>query len=217
MASTRAARFRLLGLAAAVVIAGVLVWLLLGGELDAVQSAVAATGPWGPLVYLVLHVVLTLVPVSKNLLSGVAGALFGLAGGIAVSWVASMVSALVGFAIARALGREAVAELTGPRLDRAEDVLRHQGVAAVVVARLTPVLPFTIVNYGAGFSAVSRRDYLVGTAVGIVPGTVGYSALGASAAGGVWIAAASLVVGAVLLVGSVVVARRMARRSRTPR
>ena len=124
---------------------------------------------------------LTLVPVSKNLLSGVAGALFGLAGGIAISWVASMLSALVGFAIARRLGREAVAELTGPRIDKAEEIMRQQGVAAVIVARLTPVLPFTIVNYGAGVSAVSLRDFLVGTAVGIVPGTVGYAALGASA------------------------------------
>jgi uncharacterized membrane protein YdjX (TVP38/TMEM64 family) len=210
--STRAARFRLLGLALAVLIAGGLVWLLLGGELDAVQRAVAATGAWGPVVYLVMHVLLTLVPVSKNLLSGVAGALFGLAGGIAISWVASMLSAVVGFAIARRLGRETVAEMTGPRLARVEDVMRHQGVAAVVVARLTPVLPFTIVNYGAGVSAVSLRDFLVGTAVGIVPGTVGYAAIGASAGRSAAIFAASLVVGTLLFVGALVVGRRMARR-----
>jgi len=210
--STRATRFRLLGLALAVLIAGGLVWLLLGGEVDAVQRAVAATGAWGPVVYVVLHVLLTLVPVSKNLLSGVAGALFGLAGGIAISWVASMLSAVVGFAIARRLGRETVAEMTGPRLARVEDVMRHQGVAAVVVARLTPVLPFTIVNYGAGVSAVSLRDFLVGTAVGIVPGTVGYAAIGASAGRSAAIFAASLVVGTLLFVGALVVGRRMARR-----
>jgi uncharacterized membrane protein YdjX (TVP38/TMEM64 family) len=200
-----------LGLAA--LIAGSLVWLLLGGELDTVQSAIAATGSWGPIVYVVLHVVLTLVPVSKNLLSGVAGALFGLAGGIAISAVASMLSAVVGFAIARRLGREAVAELTGPRIDRVEEIMRHQGVAAVVVARLTPVMPFTIVNYGAGVSAVSLRDFLVGTAVGIVPGTVGYAALGASAGRSTAIVAASLLLGGVLFVGSLLVGRRMARRS----
>ena len=213
MTTTRAARVRLLGLALAVLIAGALVWLLLGGDVDAVQSAVASTGAWGPVVYVLLHVVLTLVPVSKNLLSGVAGALFGLAGGIAISWVASMLSALVGFAIARRLGREAVAELTGPRIDRAEEIMRQQGVAAVIVARLTPVLPFTIVNYAAGVSAVSLRDFLVGTAVGIVPGTVGYAALGASAGRSAQIVVASLLVGAALFVGSIVVARRMARRS----
>jgi uncharacterized membrane protein YdjX (TVP38/TMEM64 family) len=213
MTTTRAARVRLLGLALAVLIAGALVWLLLGGDVDAVQSAVASTGGWGPVVYVLLHVVLTLVPVSKNLLSGVAGALFGLAGGIAISWVASMLSALVGFAIARRLGREAVAELTGPRIDRAEDIMRRQGVAAVIVARLTPVLPFTIVNYAAGVSAVSLRDFLVGTAAGIVPGTVGYAALGASAGRSAQIVVASLLVGAALFIGSIVVARRMARRS----
>ena len=124
-----------------------------------------------------------------------------------------MLSALVGFAIARRLGREAVAELTGPRIDKAEEIMRQQGVAAVIVARLTPVLPFTIVNYAAGVSAVSLRDFLVGTAVGIVPGTVGYAALGASAGRSAQIVVASLAVGAVLFVGSIVVARRMARRS----
>jgi uncharacterized membrane protein YdjX (TVP38/TMEM64 family) len=211
--STRAARLRLLGLAVGLAIASALAWLLVGGDLDTVQAAVAATGPWGPLAYLVLHVLLTLVPVSKNLLSGVAGALFGLAGGVAISWVASMVSALVGFAIARRLGRDAMAEVTGPRIDRVQEVLRDQGLASVVVARLTPVLPFTIVNYGAGVSAVSIRDFLLGTAVGVVPGTVAYAALGASATGGAWIAGAAVLVGTVLLVGSLVVGRRVARRS----
>jgi uncharacterized membrane protein YdjX (TVP38/TMEM64 family) len=216
MTSTRAAVLRLLGLGLAVLIAGALLWLLLGGQLDTVQAAIATTGAWGPVVYVVLHVVLTLVPVSKNLLSGVAGALFGLAGGIAISWVASVLSALVGFAIARRLGRDAVAQLSGPRLDRVEDVLRRQGVTAVIVARLTPVLPFTIVNYGAGVSAVSLRDFLVGTAIGIMPGTVGYAALGASAGRSAAIVAGSLVLGAVLLVGSLVVARRVARRPSPP-
>ena len=124
-----------------------------------------------------------------------------------------MRSALVGFAIGRRLGRETVATMTGPRLARVEDVMRHQGVAAVVVARLTPVLPFTIVNYGSGVSAVSLRDYLVGTAVGIVPGTVGYAAVGASAGRSAAIFAGSVVLGSVLFVGALVVGRRMARRS----
>ena len=168
------------------------------------------------MVYVVLHVLLTLVPVSKNLLSGVAGALFGLAGGIAISWVASMLSALVGFAIARRLGRETVAEMTGPRLARVEDVMRHQGVAAVVVARLTPVLPFTIVNYGAG-----RERGLAARLPGghrrrhrARHGRV--CRVGASAGRSAAIFAASLVLGTVLFVGALVVGRRMARRSAWP-
>ena len=213
MTSTTGARLRLLGLALAVLIGGALAWLLLGGSLDTVQQAVAASGPWAPLVYVALHVLLTLVPVSKNLLSAVAGALFGLVGGIALSWVASMVSALVTFLIARRLGREAVAAMTGPRIDKVEELLRRQGVLAVVVARLTPVLPFTVVNYGAGVSAITMRDFVLGTAVGILPGTVGYAALGASAGRDATTFVAAGIVAALLLVGSVVVGRRVSRRA----
>lgn len=209
---SRAARLRLLGLGIAVLIAGGLLWLLLGGSLDAVQAAVAATGAWGPLVYVVLHVLLTLVPVSKNLLSGVAGALFGLTGGIALSWVACMLSALVTFLLARRLGRDAVAQMTGPRIDTVEELMRQQGLVAVVVARLTPV-PFTIVNYGAGVSAVSLRAFTLGTAVGILPGTVGYVALGASAGQDARTFVVAGAVAAVLLVGSLLVGRRMRRRA----
>ncbi len=179
--STRAARLRLLGLVLSVAIASALVWVVIGGDLDTVQSTVESTGAWGPVAYVALHVLLTLVPVSKNLLAGVAGALFGLAGGIALSWVGAMVSAVVTFAIARRLGRAAVASMTGPRIDRVEEIMRQQGLLAVIIARVTPVIPFTIVNYGAGITAVTSRDFVLGTAIGVLPGTVGYAALGASA------------------------------------
>ena len=210
--ATGGARLRLLALVVAVLLGGGLVWLLLGGDVDAVQEAVASTGAWGPLVYVALHVVLTLVPVSKNLLAGIAGALFGLAGGIVLSWVGSMVAAVVTFAIARRLGREAVASLTGPRIGRVEDIMRHQGLVAVLVARLTPI-PFTIVNYGSGVSAVSWRDYVVGTAVGVLPGSVGYAALGASAGQDARTFVLAGAVAAVILVGALIAGRRMRRRA----
>lgn len=209
----RAARLRLLGLALGVLVGGALAWLFLGGELETVRALIRSTGGWGPLVYVVLHVLLTLVPVSKNLLAGVAGALFGVGWGIALSWVASMLSALAGVLIARRLGREAVARMTGPRVARVEDLLRRQGLVAVVVARVTPVVPFTIVNYGAGVSAVSLRDFLLGTAIGIVPGTVGYAALGASGGQDATTFVVAGAFAAALFVGSVVLGRRMARRT----
>lgn len=212
MTATRAARLRLLGLALSVAIGSALAWVVIGGDLDAVRATVESAGPWGPVVYVGLHVLLTLVPVSKNLLAGVAGALFGLAGGIALSWVASMVSAAVSFAIARRLGRSAVASMTGPRLDRVEQLLRQQGLLAVVIARVTPVLPFTVVNYGAGVSAVTTRDFMLGTAVGIIPGTVGYAALGASAGRDAATFVVAGLVAAVLFVGSLLLGWRATRR-----
>ncbi|MBT9275233.1 VTT domain-containing protein [Phycicoccus sp. MAQZ13P-2] len=181
MPSTTAARLRLVGLVVGVLLAGGLALLLLGGDLATVRRAVAGSGAWGPLVFVVLHVVLTLVPVPKNLLAGIAGALFGLGAGSALSWAGAVASAWVTFELAGRLGAEAVDGITGARVERVRRVLRERGLLAVVIARLTPLVPFTVVNYGAGVSRVGRRDYLLGTALGVVPGTVAYVAVGASA------------------------------------
>lgn len=209
---TRAARLRLAGLVLAVALGSGLAWLVLGGDLDRVREMVESTGALAPVAYVALHVVLTLVPVPKNLLAGIAGVLFGLPLGILLSFVGSLAAASVTFALARRIGREAVASLTGPRVRRVEELLRQQGLVAVLLARLSPV-PFTIVNYGAGVSPITWRDYLLGTAVGVVPGTVGYVALGASAGqdAATFVLAGTVTV--LLFVVTVFLGRRTARRS----
>ncbi|MBM6401737.1 TVP38/TMEM64 family protein [Phycicoccus sonneratiae] len=212
MATSGPLRVRLLAAAIALALGAGLVVLVLGGDLDTVRRAVAGSGPWGPLVYVLLHVLVTLVPVPKNLLAGIAGALFGLGAGTALSWVASMLSAWVTFEIAGRLGRDAVSALTGTRVERVRRVLREQGVLAVVIARLTPLVPFTVVNYGAGVSPVSRRDYLLGTAVGVLPGTVAYVAVGASAGRDATTILLAGGAGVLLLVAAALVTRRLRRR-----
>jgi uncharacterized membrane protein YdjX (TVP38/TMEM64 family) len=57
-----------------------------------------------------------------------------------------------------------------------------------------PVLPFTAINYVAGMSSVRFRDFVIGTAVGIVPGALAYAAVGAFGLGlGRWPLAISAV------------------------
>ncbi len=212
MPSTTAARLRLAGLVVGVLLAGGLALLLLGGDLATVRRAVAASGAWGPVVFVVLHVVLTLVPVPKNLLAGIAGALFGLGAGSALSWVGAVASAWVTFELAGRLGAEAVDGITGARVERVRRVLRERGLLAVVIARLTPLVPFTVVNYGAGVSRVGRRDYLLGTALGVVPGTVAYVAVGASAGQDATTILLAGGAGVLLLVAAGLLARRLGPR-----
>lgn len=209
MSTSRAGLVRLLALALALLLGGLLAVVVLGGDLDAVRRAVAASGAWGPVVYVVLHVLVTLVPVPKNLLAGIAGALFGVTAGVALSWSAAMLASLVTFQLARHLGRDAVEELTGHRLEVVRRALREQGVLSVVIARLTPVVPFTVINYGAGVSPVSRRDFVVGTAVGIIPGTVAYVAVGASAGRDAPTLVLAVGAGVLLLGATAVLARRL--------
>ncbi len=211
MSPSRAGLLRLLALALALLLGGGLALVVLGGDLDAVRRAVAASGPWGPLVYVALHVALTLVPVPKNLLAVIAGALFGLSTGIALSWGASVLSAIVTFYLGRRLGGDTVEELSGRRVEVVRGILREQGTLSVLVARLTPLLPFTVVNYAAGVSPVRPGAYLLGTVVGVVPGTVAYVAVGASAGADTTTIALAVGAGALLLVAAALLAARLRR------
>jgi len=158
---------------------GVLAAATGAGELSSIRSRVDAAGPLAPLVFTVAYSAATMAPLPKNALSVGAGLIFGLSTGLAVVWVGAMLGAVAAFWLARALGRATVERIAGRRIDRVDTLLRRRGRPGVLVARLVPVVPFTAVNYGSGLSAVRFGDYVGGTALGIVPGTVVYVALGA--------------------------------------
>lgn len=196
----------------AVLAAGVVLLLTVPLDVAGVRAAVDAAGPWAAVAFVAGYVVATLLLLPKNVLSAAAGLTFGLVGGVALVWVGAVAGAAVAFWVGRALGRDGVRRLAGDRLDRLDDLVTRHGVLAVLVARLVPVVPFTAVNYGSGLTAVGFGPYLLATAVGILPGTVAYTAIGAfGAEPGSWpflVAVASLV--ALTGVGLVVVRRRRA-------
>ncbi|GAC1492541.1 MAG: hypothetical protein NVS2B15_12540 [Pseudarthrobacter sp.] len=164
---------------------------------------------WGPAVFVLGYAALTLTPVPKNVLSIGAGVVFGFAGGVWVVVVAALLGALAAFWLGRWLGREAVENYTAARVGRLDEVLRRRGVIAVVGVRLVPVLPFTAINYLAGVTSVAWWQYLVGTALGILPGTLSYVTLGAFGLQFGWqVQAALAVLGLLTLAGLVVAVRR---------
>ncbi|WP_300018822.1 TVP38/TMEM64 family protein [Pseudonocardia sp.] len=180
-----------------------------------VRAWVGAAGWAGPVAYAALYGVLTLTPVPATVLSIAAGLLFGMAGGLGVVMTGALLGAVGAFALARVLGRRAVERVDSDRLRRLDALLRRRGVLAVIGVRLVPVLPFAALNYLSGLTAVRTRDYVVGTAVGILPGATAYVAIGAfgSEPGSLpfLLAVGGL---AVLVVGGLVVARR--RRAAGP-
>ncbi|WP_350475274.1 TVP38/TMEM64 family protein [Microcella sp.] len=148
-------------------------------QLEDVRGWTAELGPAGGVGFALLYAAITLTPAPKNVLSVAAGLLFGFGAALAAVYAGALAGAAVAFALGRTLGRDAVEHFTGARVARLDDILRRRGLLAVIGVRLIPVLPFTAINYGAGLTAVRRRDYALGTALGILPGTVAYVALGA--------------------------------------
>lgn len=174
----------------AVVRAGVLVALVLAGCVLAVVVDVPGVGTvrgWlddaGPLGWAGLvaaSALATLAPVPRTALSVLAGVVAGFWGGLAVAWTSGVLGALAGFALARWLGRETVTRLAGPRLAAADALLARRGLLSVLTGRLLPVAPFTLVSYAGGLSGIRLRDYLVGSAAGLLPGTVLHVGVGAT-------------------------------------
>lgn len=148
-------------------------------SVDDIRSYVNTAGGWAPAVFIVLYASLTLAPVPKSVLSIAAGLAFGLVGGIFVVYGGAMLGSMAGFWLGRWLGREAVEKFTGERVEKVDDLLQRRGLAAVIGVRLVPVLPFTVINYAAGLTAIGWWPYIFGTAIGILPGTVGFVTLGA--------------------------------------
>ncbi|MDG4828247.1 TVP38/TMEM64 family protein [Solwaraspora sp. WMMD1047] len=149
-------------------------------DVDALRGRVADAGVWGPVLFAAGYAVGTVLLVPGVLLTAAAGALFGVVGGSVVVLAGATVGAVASFLLGRWLGRPAVERLVGGRLDRLDGFLARRGLVAIVGLRLAPLVPFALLNYGSGVTAVRLRDYTLGSAIGMTPGIVAYTAVGGS-------------------------------------
>ncbi len=148
-------------------------------DIAALRSRVDAAGPWGPVLFFALYAALALVPVPKALLTAAGGALFGLWAGAGLSLAGALVGAIISFGAGRLLGRDSVDRLIRGRVARVDALLADHGLSAVLIVRLIPLVPFIAVNYASGLTGVMFRHYVLGSALGMVPGSLAYAALGA--------------------------------------
>jgi uncharacterized membrane protein YdjX (TVP38/TMEM64 family) len=164
----------------ALVAGGAVVALTVGvPPLDQIRSWAAAAGWAAPVLYAAVYAALTLTPAPATVLSIGAGLLFGLATGLAVVMGGALAGAITAFALSRGLGRAAVTRIDSVRLRRLDRLLRRRGLLALIGVRLVPLLPFSALNYACGLSAVPTRDYVLGTAIGILPAATAYVTIGA--------------------------------------
>jgi phospholipase D1/2 len=65
-----------------------------------------------------------------------------------------------------------VESLTGRQFRRIAESLKHRGLPTMIVLRMLPIAPFTVVNLVVGASGIAARDFALGTVIGMAPGTV---------------------------------------------
>lgn len=164
-------------------------------------------GLLAPLVSIGLSVLQVIpLPIPPPMLPLANGWLFGIWGGTLVTWLGVMINGMVGYSLARGPGNRVLRRwVPAAQLARAEQALGHHGALAVVVARLIPVLPFSAVSVAAGLLGVRDRDYLLATALGILPSAFALALIGYQLSRGAldWrqVALAAAILGGLALAG----------------
>ena len=99
--------------------------------------------------------------------------------GLAAVLVAAVLGSTASFVIRRSLGRDAVRGVSNERVRALDERVADHGFATVLLARLVPLVPFSTANYAFGLTSVTARVVRPATALGILPGTAVYVAVGA--------------------------------------
>lgn len=116
------------------------------------------------------YVAAGLIMLPVTLLIAVTGIVFGPLVGLVYALAGTLLSAAATYGVGNWLGRETVQKVVGPRINRLSRRIAKRGILAMVVIRMLPVAPFTVVNVVAGASHISFRDYMIGTLLGMLPG-----------------------------------------------
>ena len=144
-----------------------------------------SVGPWFPVAFLAAHIVVTVFPFPRTVFTLAAGLLFGPYLGVPLAVLASTLSAVIALLLVRAAGWQLSRLVRHPRMDSLDARLRERGWPAIVSMRMIPAVPFSVVNYAAGASAVRVLPYTLATFVGLLPGTAAVVILGDALTGNV--------------------------------
>lgn len=196
-----------------------------GGAVPRFAMWVNQLGAWGPIVFIGGYALAAVAFIPGSILTLAAGAIFGIGAGLVYAFTAAVLGSAAAFLIARYLARGAIEQrLAGnARFAAIDRAVGAQGRKIVFLLRLSPVFPFTLLNYALGLTQVRFADYLI-AAVGMLPGTLLYVYYGklagdvAALAGGAAVQKgagyyAVLVLGLVATVAVTAVVTRIARRA----
>lgn len=116
------------------------------------------------------------------ILSLAAGAIFGVLPGTLYVNIGATIGATLAFLVARYLFHDVIQSKFGPRLEKINRELETRGFNYLLFLRLVPVFPFFLINLGSGLTNMPLRTFILGTMVGIIPGSFVFCNAGASLA-----------------------------------
>jgi uncharacterized membrane protein YdjX (TVP38/TMEM64 family) len=163
-----------------VLLAAAVVGLILLGRQGGVYIPIFAEwvkglGVWGPVAFIAGYAIAAVLFIPGSLLTLAGGAIFGLTKGVMIVFLAAVLGSSAAFLVSRYVARSSIERrLAGnARFAAIDRAVGAQGRKIVFLLRLSPVFPFTLLNYGLGLTNVRFVDYVIAS-IGMLPGTLLY-------------------------------------------
>ncbi|MBU2580501.1 MAG: VTT domain-containing protein [Alphaproteobacteria bacterium] len=103
------------------------------------------------------------------------GLLFGWVVAAPVTVIAATIGATIIFLVAKTSLGETLAARAGPAINKLRQGFQENALSYLLFLRLVPAFPFFVVNLAPALLGVKLRTYVIGTALGIIPGTSAFS------------------------------------------
>jgi uncharacterized membrane protein YdjX (TVP38/TMEM64 family)/rhodanese-related sulfurtransferase len=144
----------------------------------ALEGWVKGAGPAGPLLYIGLYALATVLFLPGSILTLAGGAIFGPVWGTIYSLTGATAGATAAFLIASYLASDWVSRRASGWIKQVIDGVAQEGWRFVALVRLIPLFPFNLLNYVLGLTRISLVQYVVASFVFMFPGALAYTYLG---------------------------------------
>lgn len=156
---------------------------MIGLNYEALRAYIASNCIGALAIYVLTYIAIVALSLPGALVLTLAGGLlFGWQIALPATVIAATTGATVLFMVARSSLGETLAENAGPAVARLRAGFQECALSYLLFLRLVPVFPFVFVNLAAALLGVPLRTFIIGTFLGIIPGTAAYAVAGAGLA-----------------------------------
>lgn len=179
-----AIRIAIIVAAVAVLVAAAIPLVSFFSEPDRVSAFIENTGPWGPVVFILVQIAQVFAaPIPGQITGFVGGFLFGAVPGTIYATIGGTIGCALVFILARRLGRPFVERFVKPDiLERFDFISGRHGLLVLLLIFLIPIFPDDLICYVAGLTLIPIRRLILVALVGRVPAYYVFSLTGAGAA-----------------------------------
>ena len=129
--------------------------------------------------FVVIYIFIVLLILPASWLSIAAGYLYGTYLGSLIVFISAFIGASISFFISKRFLSKKVLDIINkyPKLSLLENIIQKGGLKLIVLTRLSPLFPFSILNYFYGLNNITYKDFSI-SLICIIPGTFLYCSVG---------------------------------------